>query len=225
MNFSVQDLDADEFLSGNYLDDILRAEKEEKEHDTSKKNSSRESREGQVNIDEDGEMSDDGGSDSDGCVVDGDDLEGRGSSGEEENSSSSSPLEEEEDEIASHGRELRDLSSIDPEFHKFLQSEEPELLRIGDPELQADEYDTKNGSTEKGEEYVKKKIEEEKDRQQQKVLSWKLFREFQQAAFIKKTLKGLKQLLAAFHSICAEEEDNDKNKVGRGKKQGGGRPG
>ncbi len=221
VNFRVQDLDADEFLSGNYVDDILGAENEEKEYDKSKRTRICELREGQVNIDEEGEMSDDDGG-SDGCVVGGDDLEGR-ASGEDE-SSSSSPLEEEEDEIASHGRELRDLSSIDPEFHKFLQSEEPELLRIGDPELQVDEDDNEDVLAEEGEGNGKKKIEEQKYRQQQKVLSWKLFREFQQAAFIKKTVKGLKQLLAAFHSICAEEEDNDKNKGGGRKKQGG-RPG
>ncbi len=209
VNFSVQDLDADDFLSGNYVDDILGAENEEKEYD--KKNRSCESREGQVNIDEEGTM-----------LEDDDDVSVSGEDDERRSSLSSPSEEEEEDEIASHGRELRELSSFDPEFHKFLKSEEPELLRIDESELQVDEDEdvlTDEGDAGAG----KMKIEDQEHNKEQKVLSLKLLKEFQQAAFVNKSMKGLKQLMAAFHSICATEgEGNDKKKRG-GKRQG--RPG
>ncbi len=206
VNFSVQDLDADDFLSGKYVDDILEAENEEKEYD--KKKRSCESREGQVNIDEEGTM-----------LEDDDDVS---VSGEEERRSSlsSSSEEEDENEIASHGRELRELSNFDPEFHKFLKSEEPELLRIDESELQVDE-DVLTDEDDAGS--GKKKIEDQEHNMEQKVLSLKLLKEFQQAAFVNKSIKGLKQLMAAFHSICATEGEGDDKKNGGGKRNG--RPG
>ncbi len=214
VNFSVQDIDADEFLSGNYVDNILEAENAEKGYGKRKRSNA--SPEGQVNTNEkEGKvLNDGGGGASNGCVVGGD-LEGK-ASGEYESRSSPSEEEDDEDEIASHGRELRELSSIDPEFHRFIQSEEPELLRIEDRELETNEDIL---TEEEGLAGNKKTEEEHEHSTQQKVLSWKLLRDYKKAAFVKKSIKGLKQLLAAFHSICAEGDNNDENKGG-GKRQG-----
>ncbi len=201
VNFSVQDLDADDFLSGKYVDDILDAENRENEHD--KKKRSCKSSEEDVNIDE-GTM-----------LEDNDDV-----SGEEERSSLSLSSEE-EDAIAIHGKELKELSSFDPDFHRFLKSEEPELLRMDESELQMDEVALTDEDDDEGS--GRKEIEDEHPETEQKVLSLKLLKEIQQAALVNKSVKGLKRLMAAFHSICATEGEGEDKKKGGGKREG--RPG
>eukprot|EP00953_Heterococcus_sp_UTEX-ZZ885_P034390 17814-Heterococcus_DN1.PRE.2 len=140
-----------------------------------------------------------------------------------------------EDDAASHAAQLRALSEKDPEFFEYLQGEEPDLLAFDPAELEGSDSEeegegdaagaTDSTSGSKNESKAARLLREADEAAHGVVLTMELLRAMQTAAFLKRTVKGLKRLLLAFRSGChlgdevaaalaaAEAEVNSSNKA------------
>eukprot|EP00953_Heterococcus_sp_UTEX-ZZ885_P034383 17811-Heterococcus_DN1.PRE.1 len=117
-----------------------------------------------------------------------------------------------EDDAASHAAQLRALSEKDPEFFEYLQGEEPDLLAFDPAELEGSDSEeegegdaagaTDSTSGSKNESKAARLLREADEAAHGVVLTMELLRAMQTAAFLKRTVKGLKRLLLAFRSGC-----------------------
>jgi nucleolar complex protein 2 len=175
----------------------------------------------------------------------GDDADEKGEDDREDDDESSvdsyaSLGSEEEDIEASEQRlkrQLEQLSSKDPEFHKYLKENESSLLEFGDD----DEDDEDDDMDEEGEDYMQdedamdgiandilsdENEEEEKYamqshfKKQQKaaenkfLLTPQRLQQLEQGAFAAHSIKGLKRIISAYRTAChlsdANQQDQDK---------------
>ncbi|KAI0789169.1 Noc2-domain-containing protein [Abortiporus biennis] len=104
-------------------------------------------------------------------------------------------LEEDDDEGAAHMMELSKLAEKDPEFYKYLQENDKELLNF-DPEAAEDEeMDDEEGASEDEEEKAP-------------VLTLGLLRQWSKAMLQQRSLRALRKLLIAFRAaVHMNEED------------------
>ncbi|KAG5186982.1 Noc2p family-domain-containing protein [Tribonema minus] len=109
-----------------------------------------------------------------------------------------------EDDANRHARELRELSEKDPEFYQYLQAEEPDLLEFDPKELEVsdNEAEGEGGEEEGGRGGKKKKGKAKGGSEEGMVLTKASLRALQEAAFVRRSLKGLKRLLLVFRAGC-----------------------
>ncbi|KAF8841034.1 Noc2-domain-containing protein [Paxillus ammoniavirescens] len=107
-----------------------------------------------------------------------------------------------EDDGAAHMLELSKLAEKDPEFYKYLQENDMDLLEFNPTEIDDGENDENDEEEEDEDEDVK--IESEK----LPILTKEILRGWQKALLDHRSLRALRKLLIAFRSAAHMNEDN-----------------
>jgi len=114
--------------------------------------------------------------------------------------------EEEIDEIEEHKKQLEDLKEKDPEFYKFLQENDKELLAFGNDEAEDNEVED--------EEIPEGELEEEVEGEEEldevpkaKQLTKYMIINWQKQIVEKNSLKSVKKMIVALRSAAAIDEE------------------
>ncbi|KAG9080597.1 Nucleolar Complex 2 protein [Ceratobasidium sp. 370] len=103
---------------------------------------------------------------------------------------------DEEDEEAAHAMDLAALKTTDPEFYKYLQENDKELL-----EFDASEVELSSGEDEDA-------MDEDKEEEETPLLTTAILKEWQKSLIETHSLRALRRLLIAFRS-AAHMNDED----------------
>ena len=121
---------------------------------------------------------------------------------EDDNSSFGSVDDLEDDDATSHMVDLKTLATKDPEFYKFLQENDKELLEFkGQIE---EDNDEDAGMDLDGEE----EDDDEAEVEDSPVLTLVLLKQWQSSLLHRRSLRALRKLLVAFRSAAHMNEEN-----------------
>jgi nucleolar complex protein 2 len=136
---------------------------------------------------------------------DGEDGEDEEDDGEDSEGDEEGADEENEDVEDSHKRDLEELKAKDPEFYKYLQEHDQELLNFGDDDAEEDAEDE-----EAKESADAPAAEEEEDKTEAKILTLQLISSWAKDLDKGNSYRALRELVRAFESACHVDTVDDK---------------
>lgn len=127
--------------------------------------------------------------------------------------------EEEDDEFAKHKEQLAQLAEQDPEFFKYMQQNDPELLDFSmaerDPLLEIDDLSDEEDDEDDAPKKKKKKGKKEVETEDSTEVTMKDVKKWQKAMIEEKSLRCLRQVVLAFRSAAhANDVEEDKSMGG-----------
>ncbi|KAF5326414.1 hypothetical protein D9611_000950 [Ephemerocybe angulata] len=140
----------------------------------------------------------DGGDDDEGISDDG--LSEDGDAYDDEGDDFADVDDLEDDDGEAHLAELAQLAEKDPEFYKFLQENDKELLNFNADELAMDEDDDEDGGDDED-------VDMEDD-EKIPILTKEILQKWQKTLLSKRSLRALRKLLVAFRSAAHMNEED-----------------
>lgn len=129
---------------------------------------------------------------------------------EDVDAASADEAAEEDDEVATHKQDLKAVAEKDPEFYKFLQENDPELLEFAEnadlaeiDELSGSDDDTADA---KGGKRKKAKKEDANNLTKEKVKNWT------QAMVEKHSLRSMREIVLAFRAAAHLDDEEEAGK-------------
>lgn len=127
---------------------------------------------------------------------------------EEEKDDGNSMVDDDDVDVDGHKSQLEQLKQKDPEFYKFLQQNDANLLNFGESEDEDDEEDEEVEDDDDQEDEDQEKIKAASDKEQI-ILSLKLVNSWKSSLNTSKSIRALKKLLVAFRAAVAYSQAND----------------